>query len=963
MFKSGLSQPFRLASNGNTTQVMACTPAPTTPFSEYAPSHLIAVACGNGAAVYGYQGESQGHSPDTGNGRGSNQMPAPQLTHLLRATPSANLVVCSGVLFRDGHVGRRHNGGMQVNDANSIDKSGVNEVLLAVTTVAVDDGPQADSDRTRVGVTLFHIKVDPLSEVHGGQISYVAHHAARIDISPSEGDTIRGPREDGTRMCFHPDPTINILVVAPRVPGAKCTAMVWSSIGETVTTKFGPENYQNLTNSNASTLDSITTAMTFSPCGSYFLTADSSCRIIVWHVEYGAEALDRKPIDEALNVDSFLPPQRPTFRLLHSLAPHSQSSGPAQTLVWSQVQAHGSCDGFVDVIIAGHGTSGALSVWTCEAGRTPSGPSQSLDSVMHGQLTEYAGSFHKKGTMRNSRNSRRNTVTMEGRKKTSFTQDKTKRKTSARDIDDYHGGRSLMLIIPPMCCRGSNATEPLHMFATCTSAIGGTGLKLWPLLRPTVSRAKSPYHKKLENTMASVDQGKPNRFIMTPSLEMKKTKKHAQLPLKISVKIPSAASNTYDTPLQDENRINGRPAGCSQIVLAKKSGDAVGVRANTSEIATSLAPTVTPTMDRSLSLKRRQKYFHSFKTPAPFGTSTPTRRLASNEEELKAMTVTQYRFSRNFSPKQSMTKRLNNLAPPPYPLPTLKEVLEFNGSISFTDDDSQLKGSRAKAISVMNVSPEICKNTKINSDFCSSLGLNFLGLIVLTEQGICTLGIRGSISSEDEYVDSGKQEAVISKSPATVERASHRSYTAKSNFDESRDCAWSPSSHFSSPQNMLGKVRLPPTAKLTLEPSKECIDSGDHVLMKDRESLRLSSSLKPESGSLSQRYAQSLSKQLAALDTSFICEMRDSAAFEEITSALQRDMTRFVLALGAERHSRQTAINIAEKEKLKQSKMEAADKIGAAGRIPVSRVKSDKPPFLTGPYATKKQRKPIFHFF
>ena len=49
-----------------------------------------------------------------------------------------------------------------------------------------------------------------------------------------------------------------------------------------------------------------------------------------------------------------------------------------------------------------------------------------------------------------------------------------------------------------------------------------------------------------------------------------------------------------------------------------------------------------------------------------------------------------------------MTKRLNSMAPPPYPLPTFKEVLQYNDD--FADDNTCLKGNRALGLSLLRTS-------------------------------------------------------------------------------------------------------------------------------------------------------------------------------------------------------------------------------------------------------------------
>ena len=87
-------------------------------------------------------------------------------------------------------------------------------------------------------------------------------------------------------------------------------------------------------------------------------------------------------------------------------------------------------------------------------------------------------------------------------------------------------------------------------------------------------------------------------------------------------------------------------------------------------------------------------------------------------------------------------------------------------------------------------------------------------------------------------------------------------------------------------------------------------------------------------------------------------EMQDNDAFEEITSGLQRDMTRLVLALCSEREKEQSKrmATKAEEEshQLQQQKSRFQEKPG--------QVTASRPPFLTAPYFKRKQREPIFHF-
>ena len=211
---------------------MSCVPAPRTPAARTAddadalPTHLIAVACGHGAAVYGMHVDDEFDSTTSA---------PPVLVHLLRATPSQQLVVCSGVLFR----APKPVAGVGQKNGVSVFNEGA---LLAVSTVSLADTPKGDGSAPAMNVTLFQIRQNPLC-VHTGGIhasSYVAHRTAGTDLVHLNEAGFVSPREDATIMCFHPDPAVNMLVVAPRLPSGRCTAIVWIGIGETVSSAFCP---------------------------------------------------------------------------------------------------------------------------------------------------------------------------------------------------------------------------------------------------------------------------------------------------------------------------------------------------------------------------------------------------------------------------------------------------------------------------------------------------------------------------------------------------------------------------------------------------------------------------------------------------------------------------------------------------------------------------------------------------
>ena len=126
--KTMLSLPCRITSNAACSQAMCCAPcAPAAgpagaAAAGGAPSHLLAVACGPGAAVYGVRAEDGAEDGAE----------APELVHLVRATPSQHLVVCSGVLFRAPPPATA---------AAAAAPASAEGALLAVATVNLDDTP------------------------------------------------------------------------------------------------------------------------------------------------------------------------------------------------------------------------------------------------------------------------------------------------------------------------------------------------------------------------------------------------------------------------------------------------------------------------------------------------------------------------------------------------------------------------------------------------------------------------------------------------------------------------------------------------------------------------------------------------------------------------------------------------------------------------------------------------------
>ena len=98
---------------------------------------------------------------------------------------------------------------------------------------------------------------------------------------------------------------------------------------------------------------------------------------------------------------------------------------------------------------------------------------------------------------------------------------------------------------------------------------------------------------------------------------------------------------------------------------------------------------------------------------------------------------------------------------------------------------------------------------------------------------------------------------------------------------------------------------------------------------------------------LAQSCAQELARRLTALDAGWLCKTKDDDAFEDITSELQRDMTRLVLTLRSERSRTQRELSMVETEREKPLRKEK---------------QARKPPFLSATFQPK-QRKPIYHFF
>ncbi len=337
----------RVVANAGGAQAMSvCAAPPAGPGRR--PHHLLAVAVGNGAAVYGLCGSGGGG----GLGAPKITTTTPRLEHLLRAAPVPGLVVCASVLFRPGSASPQA------------------PPLLALTTVSVDDRALG----TAVHLEILAVKPDPLAGAAAAAsdsadadpaapaaplsscVPYVAHRVAGLDL-PRQGASVVGPRERSTLLCFHPSPDRELLVVCPRLPTGRCTAVSWSRLGETACASFAAPDSA-----------SPVVACSFAPHGDLFLSADLAGALRVWQVAAAGNGVD----DGGGGTHAVAPPAPPGMALLHRLAPYSPSSGPVTCLRWSHV-------GAADMVVAGHLT-GSVSVWTTDADESP---------AMHAHLTEY----------------------------------------------------------------------------------------------------------------------------------------------------------------------------------------------------------------------------------------------------------------------------------------------------------------------------------------------------------------------------------------------------------------------------------------------------------------------------------------------------------------------------------------------------------------------------------------------